>query len=153
MKSKETDRAGANPPLFLEGTNYIFHDLITIKTRDEYKRDVVEKLRKNLAIWMKNPQFNKTRNELLDIAIVARVHENRMKDQDVDNIAKVVLDALQESKGDSRFLFYNDNQVIRLLIYKQQSKNLPSYNTDGLTVSFRIHDPEKQMVLVTTDVM
>ena len=106
------------------------------------------KIRTDLARWLTNPQFNNMRNGLLDIAIVAGVSANRMESQDVDNIAKVVLDALKEEKGDSRFLFYDDHQVVRLLIYKQRSEELSGYNTDSLTISFRVHDPDGQLILV-----
>ena len=106
------------------------------------------KIRTDLARWLTNPQFNNMRNGLLDIAIVAGVSANRMESQDVDNIAKVVLDGLEKEKGDSRFLFYDDNQIIRLLIYKQRREELSGYNTDSLTISFRVHDSNKQMILV-----
>jgi len=147
-KSEEVARMGSNPPLVLEGASYVFHDLITIKSDSEYKREIVEKVRTNLALWMRNPHFNEIGSAVLDIALVVRVNANRMKIQDVDNIAKVVLDALKKDDGDSRFLFHDDKQIVRLLIYKEQSQALPGYNTDSLTISFRVHDSKKQMILV-----
>ena len=146
--SKQITRIGSNPVLVLEGTDCYYHNLTTIRTGKNYKKDVVERIRKDLARWLRNPRFDDMRNGLLDIAIVARVSANRMQSQDVDNIAKVVLDALKEEKGDLRFLFHNDNQVVRLLIYKKRSKEQSGYNTDSLTISFRVYDSNKQMILV-----
>ncbi len=146
--SKRISRMGAHSPLVLEGSDNYYHNLTTIKTKNEYKKEVKEKIRADLARWLKNPHFDAMRGGLLDIAVVARVSDRNMRIQDVDNIAKVVLDALKEEKGDSRFLFHDDNQVIRLLIYKLRSEKLLQYNTDSLTISFRVHDSNRQMLLV-----
>jgi len=97
---------------------------------------------------MKNPTFDAIRSSSLDLAIVARVSPNRMKNQDIDNIAKVVIDALNKSEGDPRFLFYDDNQIVRLLVWKIQEQENVRYNTDTLTISFRIHNDKKQMILI-----
>jgi len=151
--SKQISRIGVHNPLVLEGTGYYYHNLTTIRTNRKNKKEVKEKIRTDLARWLKNPHFDKMRDGPLDIAIVARVSARRMRYQDVDNIAKVVLDALKEDKGDSRFLFRNDNQVIRLMIYKLGSEELSGHNTDSLTVSFRVHDFNKQMVLINPPII
>ena len=65
-----------------------------------------------------------------------------LKLQDVDNIAKVVLDAL---KG---CLFKDDSQIVRLLLVKQEAELLAGYDTNSLVISFRVHDPEKDMILI-----
>lgn len=104
---------------------------------------------------MMNKNFDRFRHESLDLAIVAKVDKQRMKRQDVDNIAKVVLDALRKNKEvDSKedvFLFYDDSQIARLLVWKIPREEDERYDTDGLVISFRIHDPHKQMLLASGD--
>jgi Holliday junction resolvase RusA-like endonuclease len=102
---------------------------------------------------MKNPHFESVRTSPLDLAIVARVNPDRMRKQDIDNIAKVVIDALKKTDGDPRFLFQDDCQIVRLLVWKFQEEEYAGYNADSLTISFRVHDDRKQMVLVEPGVM
>lgn len=134
----------------LEDSKGLFSDLIATKTGVD-KKKTIESIKKNLASWMKKEDFNRFRSERLDLAIVARVNKQRMKQQDVDNIAKVVLDALRRNKkvGFKRdvFLFYDDSQVVRLLVYKIPREEDEMYDTDGLDISFRIYDHQKQMIL------
>jgi len=141
-------RMSSKPYLVLEDNLGTFDDLVTIKTRGKYKKELIEQIKRNLESWMTNPHFDGVRSSPLDIAIVARVSPGRMKSQDIDNIAKVVIDALKKSNGDSRFLFYDDCQIVRLLVWKLQEEEYAGYNTDSLTISFRIHDGRKQMLLV-----
>ena len=146
-------RTGSKPFLELEDSFGTFDDLVTIKTRGKYRREIIEQIRCNIGIWMNNPDFDAVRSSPLDLAIIARVSLNRIKTQDVDNIAKVVIDALKKSEGDPRFLFYDDCQVARLLIWKIQQQECTGYNTDTLTISFRIHNDKKQMILIEPRVM
>ena len=146
-------RSGSRPHLVLEDNLGTFDDLVTIKTGGKYRSKVIEQIRFNLESWMKNPYFESVRTSPLDLAIVARVSPGRMKNQDIDNIAKIVIDALKKSDGDPRFLFHDDRQVVRLLVWKLQEEECTGYNTDSLTISFRIHDDRKQMVLVEPEVM
>jgi len=143
-------RASKGPTFELEDSKGLFSDLITTKTGVNRKK-TIESIKKNLASWMGKKDFNRFRNKRLDLAIAARVNKQRMKQQDVDNIAKVVLDALRRSDkaGFKRdvFLFYDDSQVVRLLVCKIPREEDEMYNTDGLDISFRIHDPQKQMIL------
>lgn len=140
-------RMGSKPHLALEDSLGTFDDLVTIKTRGKYRRELIEQIRRNLESWMKNPHFENVKASSLDLAIVARVSPSRMKNQDIDNIAKLVIDALKKTDGDSRFLFYDDCQIVRLLVWKLQEEEYAGWNTDSLTISFRIHDDRKQMVL------
>lgn len=146
-------RIGSNPPLVLEDSEGSFYDLVTIKTGSKYKKEITDTVKTNLWSWMQNPNFKDMRREPLDLAIVTSVNPSRMKTQDVDNIAKVVLDALKESAEDPRFLFHNDYQIVRLLIWKIKSKEHPMYSTDSLSISFRVHDSMKQMVLIELGVI
>ncbi len=98
---------------------------------------------------MENKGFNDIRDELLDIAIVFYLNTSRMKRQDVDNLAKVVLDGLQRDKSEPElpYLFADDSQVVRLLLYKIRKTDDEHYDTDQLYISVRKHNPKKQMVL------
>ena len=146
-------KTGINPPLFLQDNEGAFYDLVTIKTSSKYKREIMDTVKTNLWNWMQNPDFKDIRGELLDLAIVAAVNPSRMKTQDIDNIAKVVLDALKERVEDPRFLFHDDCQIVRLLVWKIQEERLPGYDTDSLAISFRVHNSRKQMILIEPKVI
>jgi len=146
-------RTGSKLFLELEDSFGTFDDLVTIKTRGEHRKEIIEQIRGNIGSWMNNPDFESVRSSSLDLAIIARVSPRRMKNQDIDNIAKVVMDALKKSEGDPRFLFYDDRQVVRLLVWKLEEAKCAGYNTDTLTISFRVHDNRKQMTLVEPKVM
>jgi len=146
-------RTGSGPFLVLEDSLGTSDDLITIRTKGIYRKETIEEIRRNIESWMKNPDFESVRSLPLDLAIVARVSPSRMKKQDIDNIAKVVIDALKKAEEDPRFLFYDDSQVIRLLVWKLLETKYAGYNTDTLTISFRVHDNRKQMILIEPKVM
>lgn len=142
---------GKNTPLWLEDSEGIFHDLITISSGKISRRKTIDNIKTNLEAWMKNQHFDHYRNALLDVAIVLFIGTQRMKRQDVDNVAKIVLDALKkDDKTKYRreaYLFDDDSQVVRLLVYKIPRCEDEVYNTDSMTISFRVHDPQKQMLL------
>lgn len=144
-------RISSRPYLVLENSDGSFDDLVTIKTGGRYKRAVMDVIKTNLGNWMQNPSFKDIRGELLDLVIVARVSARRMKSQDIDNLAKIVLDALKEKAGDPCFLFRDDSQIARLLVWKIEREEQPGWNTDSLTISFRVHDDKKQMALVESE--
>lgn len=149
-------RMSKNTPLGLEDSKGIFSDLITISSGKVTRRETINKIKTNLEAWMKNQHFDPYRNTLLDVAIVLFIGRQRIKRQDVDNIAKIVLDALKkDNKNKYRreaYLFDDDSQVVRLLVYKIPRCEDELYNTDSMTISFRVHDPQKQMLL-KADVM
>jgi Holliday junction resolvase RusA-like endonuclease len=146
-------RTGSDPFPVLEDNLGFIVDLVTVKTGSEYRKEVISTIRLNLESWMRNHYFEKIREDELDLAIIACVNPGRMKNQDIDNISKVVLDALKKSEDDDRFLFYDDCQVTRLLIWKIQQEELADNNAYTLTISFRIHDPQKQMILIEPEKM
>ncbi len=143
-----TGRAAAGPFLVLEGSAGFSNDLIEIKTSE--KEDSMGKLRGNLADWLSNSNFKKYQKEKIDLAIVVFASPSRYLRQDCDNIAKVILDAISNNPRNKKpfYLIDNDNQVIRLLVYKLQRETVQDALTDGMVLSFRIHDPAKQMILV-----
>ena len=146
-RRETTGRRGSGPLLVLEDSFAHFEDLVTIETKGLRRKAVIETIRTNLAEWMNNPEFTVLRNSPLDLVIVAKVNRRRMSTQDVDNVAKIVLDALKEAPGDVRFLFHKDSQIVRLLVWKIQQQEDPDFNTDTIGISFRVHDPDKQMIL------
>jgi Holliday junction resolvase RusA-like endonuclease len=145
--------------LVLEDSKGSANDLIEIKTGGNKNRKWTKKeLTINIKSWMENKYFDKFREKKLDLSIVAYVNDYRMKNQDVDNIAKPILDALQKDKNDPKkpYLFKDDSQVVRLIVYKKPKEDLVVkdhakewiYKTDSVMLSFREHDPKKQMILV-----
>lgn len=143
-------RVAQGPVLSLKDSYALDSDLITVRTGKIDRRRTIEAIRTSLRSWMDNPLMEKIRAEPLDVAIVAKVNRQRMEQQDVDNIAKIVLDALKkhgEGKGKEVSLFHRDSQVVRLLVYKLPRTEHESYDTDEMTVSLRKHDPKKQMIL------
>ena len=150
MKDKYTGSKESNElPLVLEYA-YFSSDLITIHTSKKEK--TIEKIRSNLWAWFENEQVKKMRNEKVDVAICLFICNAKYKNQDVDNIAKIVLDAISKRrKNDSGpYLLNNDNQVIRLLVYKQKSKDseLLQACTDQVNISIRKHNQKEQMILI-----
>ena len=115
---------------------------------------MIKKIKSSLEIYNKNPEFLNIREELVDVAIVIYVTKLRYNRQDLDNVAKIVLDALtKRDKEDSDYLLKDDSQVVRLLLYKKQRKELPDADTSQMSVSIRKHDSSKEMNLVSYGVI
>jgi len=72
-------RIGSGPFLVLEDSLGTSDDLITIRTKGEYRKETIEQIRRNVESWMKNPDFDSVRSLPLDLAIVARVSPSRIK--------------------------------------------------------------------------
>lgn len=148
MKNRKTSRT-SQEYYFLEESleKGIYHgDLIAIKTKEK-KSIMIKEIRKNLSI---TPNKKELLNELLDLAIVVHLTEHRYKKQDLDNIAKVVLDALKKQKGENEkenYFFEDDSQIARLLIQKILRREDKDSETDQLSISLRKHDPSKEMII------
>jgi Holliday junction resolvase RusA-like endonuclease len=134
-------------PLVLEDHVGYVSPLITLKTSKRYRNEAIRQIRTDLEPWLNNKDFLELRIQTLDLAIVADLPEQRYKNQDLDNIAKVVLDALKKSSEPEPYLFEKDSQITRLLLYKRKRKELEGYDTSQLHISFRKHAPEKSMIL------
>jgi len=81
------------------------------------KKDSIKKIRLALKEWMLNKTFSFLKSSLIDLSIVVyldSISYNRYNKQDLDNISKVVLDALSKDKKDvlQPYLFENDSQVV-----------------------------------------
>jgi len=146
--TKKIGKTGSPPFLRLEDSEGFSGDLGEVKTGTTYRKDMIDTIKNNLSIWMANSDFEQIRGNQLDLAIVVKLSPYRLKTQDVDNIAKVICDGLKRRKGDERFLFDNDCQIIRILVWKIQRREDPLWHTDSYDVSFRTHDGNKQMNLV-----
>ena len=137
-------------PVFLlegsAGSSGVLTYVLTSTKRKEMK----EKIRSSLWNWMKNNYFDSIRDQLVDVAIVYHTDTLRAKRQDVDNVAKVVLDAIKRDSKNNElpFLINDDSQVVRLLVQKLGKTKMDGYETDQVSISFRVHDPARQMILV-----
>ena len=140
--NKCTAKINTNECLVLEDSEGSLGDLITVKTKSETKKEMIKEMQSSQGSWMEKFPYLHDANEKIDLAIVVYRRVGYLKRQDLDNIAKIVLDAL---KG---YLFKDDSQIVRLLLVKNEAKLLAEYETDSLVISFRIHDPERDMILI-----
>jgi len=115
--NKHTSKINTNECLTLEGHEGTFVDLITVKTKNKTKKKMINEIRSNQGSWMEKFPYLHDTNEKIDMAIVVYRRVGYLKRQDLDNIAKVVLDAL---KG---CLFGDDSQIVRLLLVKKKKRN------------------------------
>ena len=153
MVIKKIGKTGSPPFLQLEDSISVSGDLGEVKTGKEYRRNMINTIKTNLSNWMTNNNFDPIRGQRLDLAVVIKLSPYRFNNQDADNIAKVICDALKKRRGDDRFLFNNDSQIIRLLIWKIQRVEDPLWETDSYDISFRTHNSSKSMVLIHPEVM
>lgn len=153
MSIKKIGKTGSPPFLQLADSIGVSGDLGEVKTGSDYRKGMIDTIKNNLSIWMANSAFEPIRGQQLDLAIVVKLSPYRLKNQDVDNIAKVICDALKQRKGDKRFLFDNDSQIIRMLVWKIPRKEDPQWYTDSYDISFRIHDGNKPMNLIEPKVI
>ncbi|MFC2016929.1 RusA family crossover junction endodeoxyribonuclease [Chloroflexota bacterium] len=148
MIVKKIGKTGSPPFLQLEDSIVVSGNLGELKTGDKYRKDTINVIKTNLSNWMANNNFEPIRGQQLDLAVVIKLSPYRFKKQDADNIAKVICDASKRRKGDNRFLFNDDSQIIRLLIWKIQRVEDTLWETDSYDISFRVHDSSKSMILI-----
>jgi Holliday junction resolvase RusA-like endonuclease len=147
MPNNYKPKIAANEHIILGGAEGSFADLITIKTGTKTKKQVIEEFSRNTEIWQKTFPYLRNKDAKIDLAIVIYRKPHFIRRQDVDNIAKVVMDAL---KGN---LFLDDSQIVRLLVYKLDAKHVESHDTDSVAISFRLYNPNKQMNLFSKEVI
>ncbi len=138
---------------YLELENSIVHgDLIEVKTSK--RKEMIDKIRRNITITKDQPEILLLQNELVDVAIVIYITPMRYKRQDLDNVAKIVLDAItKRNKEDNGYLIKDDCQIVRLLLYKKQRIEHPDADTSQMSISIRKHNPDKDMKLVKIGVI
>ncbi len=115
------------------------------------KKKNIEQIRAKLRNFFGEQKFEKFKEKdaKLDLAIFIEVSSHRYKTQDIDNILKIVLDAIQRDKKDSswKYLCEKDSQIYRILAWKDIVEKVGDYNTASVTLSFRTHDPSRQMTM------
>lgn len=153
MAIQKIGKSGSPPFLQLAACLGSFENLGVIKTGNNYRKEMITTIKRDLANWMMNEDFDSIKAESIDLAIVAKVSRYRMKNQDADNIAKVICDALKQQKGDPRFLFDDDCQIVRALVWKIQRTEYEGYDTDSYSISFRKHDSKKPMELLQPEII
>lgn len=120
---------------------------ILLQVLTSEKEDSIQRILSNLSDWMDNTNFEEIQEAEINLALVAYVDNYRMSRQDVDNIAKVVIDALQNLGNGEPYLISDDNQIRRLLVEKREKVEDDEFDTDDVLISFRRHGPEKEMIL------
>jgi len=153
MSVKKIGKTGSPPFLRLEDSEGFSGDLGEVKTGTRYRKGMIDTIKNNLSIWMANSDFEQIRGKQLDLAIVIKLSPYRLKTQDVDNMAKVICDGLKRRKGDKRFLFDDDSQIIRMLVWKIKRREDPQWDTDSYDISFRVHDSNRPMSLIEPKVI
>ena len=143
VKVKSSKTCGSQY-LFLENHKFAYGGLIEIATGK--RKEMIKELRKDFAVHRFSKEMKKGS---LDVSIVVHIRKGRYRRQDLDNLAKIILDALEKPKIDDGFpyLYENDNQIIRLIMYKVERIEYPDSETSQLSISARIHDPTKEMIL------
>lgn len=152
MKNNEKyiGRFSSGNQMVLEDYAGYFADLIDIRTKGN-KQAMKKEIRVSYTDYFKTEKFKELKKAQLDLAIHLEVDSSRFKRQDLDNIQKIVLDALQKDKKITSwdYLYENDSQVCRILVWKIEKEDQLDYNTASMTISFRVHDPSKQMIMVS----
>jgi len=108
--------------------------------------------------------------EKLERLVIDQLRSRVLTDDNLEKLAKLVndelqstssvlrerldvIDALKKTDEDPRFLFYDDCQVARLLVWKLQAVEHVGWNTDSLTISFRVHDAGKRMIMLEPSII
>ncbi|MEK6918369.1 MAG: hypothetical protein AABW51_05470 [Nanoarchaeota archaeon] len=133
--------------MFIENYQSCGGLLMDVPTKCPPKKETIEKIRADLNFDEVNGSIKK---EKLDVAIVLEVNKNRFEKQDLDNVAKIVLDAIKKPKDstDTRPYFFDDDcQIIRLLVQKNLRNELQDTETSQVSISARKHNSSKEMKL------
>lgn len=144
MVKIKTSKTCGSQYLFLENHIFAHGDLIEIETGKRKK--MIKAIRGN---FLASTFHDKLKKSLLDVSIVVHIRKGRYRRQDLDNLAKIILDALEKPKLDDGlpYIYEDDNQIVRLIMYKIERVEYPDSETSQLSISARIHDPKKQMIL------
>ncbi|MDP2940115.1 MAG: RusA family crossover junction endodeoxyribonuclease [Candidatus Omnitrophota bacterium] len=145
MKNKHNQKNCSEDYWKLEDSK-VFGILGEIKTTRIGKKETSEWIAKSLEFEKKDVWEN-IKNEKLDIGILVHLNKKRYKTQDVDNIAKVILDSIKKNNSEIG-LITDDSQIIRLLIHKKLRECSDKSDTDQVSISIRKHDPKKDMKLI-----
>lgn len=148
MMDKRPSKVAMNFYVQLDGNEIILHGgLDEIITSD--RNGTIGELRKSIFQTGNTRRHFDLSKEMLDVAIVVYLQKQTYKFQDVDNIAKIILDAIKKPKISDGYPYFfdDDSQIVRLLIYKLERKEHESVNTCQISISIRKHDPKQEMEL------
>lgn len=157
FKNEESERRHSSGEQLVMGGYTGYHGmLIDIKTgkdrktNKKYKKEMIKEIRKEFGRFFESKKFEELKKAPLDLAIHLEVNAQRLSSQDLDNVLKVVLDALQKDDDVPSwiYLYENDSQVYRLLIEKSEMVEISGYDTASIMISFRKHDTSKQIIMV-----
>jgi len=121
---------------------------LEIKNRDDKNYRKVLKL----VMDMENDTRNIYKLAKFDLALHLEIDTFRLNNQDVDNIQKIVLDALKRDSSEN-YLYEDDAQIFRVLCWKTKKEGDDKYNMVALTISIRVYAPDKPMLMVKLDNM
>ncbi len=147
MKTKH-NRKNCSEDYYILKDSKSFGLLLEVKSYYFGKKETISKIKTHIEYEKRNDlTWKNIEEEKLDVAIVIHVNKKRYNTQDVDNIAKVILDALKNNSSKS-YLIKDDSQIIRLLVYKKLRACSENSDTDQVSISIRKHDPKKEMKLI-----
>lgn len=111
--------------------------------------EAISELRMHFEGWVMNEHFDEHREGAIDLAVVYDAPQSSDNSKDVDNVGKTVTSALQAHPEDERdrHLVRDDSQIMRMLVDKRVDE---IQDQPRVVISFRKHDPERQMVLTET---
>ncbi len=120
-----------------------------IKSRSKTKKETIQKIRQFVEENYKNKKFDSYKKADLDFAIYLETSDRDYSGQDLDNVQKIVLDALQKDSQKDKdpsweYLLENDAQICRILVWK--SKKVIYTNKLFNWNSIISNDKEKQEV-------
>ena len=150
METTEFEFTGNKSPILEDSLSY--SHLITIKTGKAKRKETKKILRASLVDrWKGTPKIQELLDEPVDLSIALYVSKKNIASQDLDNISKVVLDALSKTnigkeKDTGPYILNNDSQVMRLLLSKTITEASDG-STCSMVISIRKHDPDKQIII------
>lgn len=152
MKKKSNQRNCSEDYWILENSKF-FGLLLEVKSYYLGKKETISEIKTHIEYEKRNDlTWEEIEKEKLDVGILVHINKKRYKSQDVDNIAKVVLDALKKTKSGS-YLIDDDSQIIRLLVYKKLREKIKNSETDQISVSIRKHNPKMDMKLIRSNTL
>lgn len=155
LEDKNWRWSNSGKQMVLEGYEGRFILPFKIKSSNRYKKEMKKTIREEIKDYFKNKKFDQHKKTDLDLAIHLEVSDKDHSDQDLDNVQKIVLDALQKDKDKDpnkdpswNYLYEKDARICRILVLKSKKEvypDDPGIDTVSATISFRIHKPTKQM--------
>ncbi|MGV8131658.1 MAG: RusA family crossover junction endodeoxyribonuclease [Candidatus Pacearchaeota archaeon] len=147
MRDKRNNKVADNYYAQLGG-KVIMHGVLS-EVLTNNKKATIEELRKELNMTERTREPLDLSKDKLDVAIVVYLQKSNYQIQDVDNLAKVIIDSLKKPKlpDGNPYFFEDDNQIVRLLVYKLERKENENANTCQISISIRKHDPKQEMEL------